>query len=276
MQFLILMRLNNIVPIMIMLWPILWVISITSNEKSGAIYIVFTAGAIITRTIGCIFNDIADINFDKYVARTQHRPLTAKSISVNQALCLNLILISVALLLVIYLNFINIVLSLVALILILTYPFSKRCFIMPQLVLGYTFNMGIIMCYAAVLNTVNLNSWLIYFSVIAWTVSYDTIYGLADKKDDLKLGLKSSTITFDKNVIQLISVSQIIMLSLLSIFGIINSFSKFFYFTLVICAVHFCVQNILLMKKKCKHTNNIFLSNNHIGLIIFIGIYLQN
>ena len=86
--------------------------------------------------------------------------------------------------------------SLPALFLAITYPFTKRFFPLPQFYLGLAFSFGIPMAFAAVQGRVPPEAWLMFTANALWTLAYDTIYAMADKEDDLKIGIKTSAITF--------------------------------------------------------------------------------
>lgn len=84
--------------------------------------------------------------------------------------------------------------------LVVSYPMMKRYTNFPQVVLGMTFNWGAILGWVAVRGGGENIDWTVvgplYVAGIAWTVVYDTLYAHQDKKDDVKLGLKSTALTF--------------------------------------------------------------------------------
>lgn len=95
--YIMLMRLHRPIPILLILWPTLTALVLASHGIPDIKYlIIFTIGVVVMRTVGCIVNDIADIDFDKYVERTNTRPLTSGKLSVKNALYLCLALTIVA------------------------------------------------------------------------------------------------------------------------------------------------------------------------------------
>ena len=58
---------------------------------------------------------------------------------------------------------------------------SAACF-------GAAFNWGIIMAYTCLQNK-SINTWVLYLVAVFWTISYDTIYAMADIVDDKRLRL---------------------------------------------------------------------------------------
>ncbi|AJI56863.1 4-hydroxybenzoate polyprenyl transferase [Francisella philomiragia] len=274
--YIMLMRLHRPIPILLILWPTLTALILASHGIPDIKYlIIFTIGVVVMRTVGCIVNDIADIDFDKYVERTNTRPLTSGKLSVKNALYLCLALTIVAFICVLFLNLYTILLSFVALFLAVLYPFCKRFFAIPQLILGLAFNFGIFMAFSAIENQIPLEAWIFYLSTICWTIAYDTIYALADRDFDLEIGIKSSAVLFGDKVFKYIFLFNFISLILLIALGIYLSFNIIFYIGDIISAFLF-IRNYFLYKK-LGITNCIkaFSDNHWIGLIIFIVVVIQ-
>ena len=134
------------------------------------------------RSAGCVINDFADRNFDGVVARTKSRPFATGKVSTREALLLLLVLCAAACLCLLPLNTLTKLMSLPALFLALSYPFTKRFFPLPQLYLGLAFSFGIPMAFATVQNHVPPLAWLLFAANACWTLAYDTIYAMADKR----------------------------------------------------------------------------------------------
>ena len=271
-----LLRLHRPLPILIILWPTLWALfAAHSDLPSLKIVLIFIAGVFLMRTAGCIFNDIADRHFDAHVKRTEMRVIATGAVSVKSATIIGITLLLLAFCLVVFLNNFTILLSVVALLLALAYPFFKRFFAVPQLILGCAFNFGVIMAYAAKVNNIPIEAWLMYLACIFWTLAYDTIYALADKPYDIKLGLKSSAITFGRYMGKIIAVSQGLMLILLVGFGFYNGYNSLFYIALMNCVILFYCQYHLWRAQTIEYCTRAFSDNHWVGLIVFIAIWLQ-
>lgn len=160
--------------------------------------ILFTLGAFLMRSAGCIINDLLDKNFDKKVERTKNRPLASQKISSKMALFFLSILLFLSLLILVQFNYQTIVGGFIALALIITYPLMKRITYFPQIFLGITFNFGIIMAGLALNSSIDFGLIILYLACISWTFLYDSIYGFQDIEDDLRIGIKSSAIIFSK------------------------------------------------------------------------------
>ena len=140
------------------------------------------------RSAGCIVNDIVDEKIDRKVERTKDRPIASGKLNKSLAWVYVLILCTLALLVLIQFNFLTISLGAFSMIFAFSYPFMKRFTYWPQLFLGFTFNWGIIMAWAAIMNDITYLPILLYLGAIFWTLGYDTIYGVQDISDDEVIG----------------------------------------------------------------------------------------
>ncbi|QIV95725.1 4-hydroxybenzoate polyprenyltransferase [Allofrancisella inopinata] len=271
-----LMRLHRPIPILLILWPTLTALVLASHGlPSLKLFIIFSLGVLIMRTVGCIINDIADIDFDKHVARTSTRPLTSGILSVKNAIYLCISLAVIAFICVLFLNIFTILLSFVALFLAILYPFCKRFFAIPQLVLGLAFNFGILMAFSAIQNKLPIEAWIFYLATIFWTVAYDTIYALADREYDLKIGINSSAVAFGKNVFKYIFAFNFLALIFLLTLGAYCSFNILFYIGTIVCGVFFIRNYFIYKKLGISNCIKAFSDNHWIGFIIFIAIITQ-
>ena len=79
-----------------------------------------------------------------------------------------------------------------------TYPFTKRFFAIPQAYLGIAFGFGIPMAFAAVQDHVPMLAWVMLLANVFWSVAYDTEYAMVDRDDDIKIGIRTSALTFGR------------------------------------------------------------------------------
>ena len=181
----------------LLLWPTLWALAIAAQGGPDRwILFVFVCGVFLMRSAGCAINDYADRDIDQHIARTRERPLTSGRISAKEALVVFAVLCLIAFALVLTLNRFTILLSIGGVLLAATYPFMKRYHYLPQVHLGAAFGWAIPMAFAAQLDALPKQAWLLYVANIIWATAYDTMYGMADREDDLKVGVKSSAILF--------------------------------------------------------------------------------
>lgn len=189
-----LMRLDKPIGILLLFWPVAWAMILT--RPSLFYVLLFTAGVILMRTAGCVANDIADRKLDKWVQRTANRPLTCGEIPVSHAVVILIVLLALSASLLLFLNTLCLYLALFAVVLTLIYPFCKRFIQVPQIMLGITFNLGVLMVYAQTQEVLTNQALTLYTAAALWTIAFDTLYAMADKADDLKVGIKSSAIWF--------------------------------------------------------------------------------
>ncbi|GMH60665.1 hypothetical protein TrST_g7547 [Triparma strigata] len=146
-----------------------------------------------------------DSDFDKNVQRTKNRPIASGRIKIKEATGFLAGQMTAGLGVLLSLPYTSFCFKLGAASLpfVFLYPTAKRWTKYPQLFLGVTFNWGVFMGWAANEGSVDLGVLMpMYVAGVCWTMIYDTIYAHQDKKDDEKLGLKSTALTFgeDKKV----------------------------------------------------------------------------
>ena len=238
--------------------------------------ILFTIGAFLTRSSGCIINDLLDKNFDKKVERTKNRPLASQKISSKMALFFLSILLFLSLLILVQFNYQTIVGGFIALALIITYPLMKRITYFPQVFLGITFNFGIIMAGLALNSSIDFGLIILYLACISWTFLYDSIYGFQDIEDDLRIGIKSSAIIFSKNNLDnpkksLYKISIITTLFFIML-GVYEELS-FSYFLIIIFSGFLILYKILKCDlKKPVECLKFFKENLWFGLLFLTAI----
>ena len=273
MPYLRLIRLDKPIGIMLLLWPVLWAIWLsTAGMPDLKLLLIFLLGTCTMRSAGCAINDIADRGFDGQVERTKDRPMPNGEISVTQALLTFALLIGVAFFLVIHTNSLTILLALPGAVLAATYPYAKRVSYLPQLHLGITFAWAVPMVYAAHLSTVNNTAWLIFLTTIVWAIIYDTQYAVVDRDDDIKVGIKSTALLFGDDVRIIIISLQVLMLLGLVLIGYSATLPWPFKVGIGGTILVFLYQNYMTRQYSRIAYFKAFKSHNWVGLIIFLGI----
>ena len=271
-----LMRLDKPIGSLLLLWPTYWALFLSADGWPDLdILFIFTSGVFIMRTAGCVINDFADRKIDKHIVRTQQRPLATGEISSNSALVLFGLLLLIALGLVLQTNILTIKLSLIAVLLATLYPFTKRWTNLPQLVLGAAFGMSVPMAFSAQTGVVPLTAWLVFIATLVWTLIYDTFYAMADRDEDLKIGVKSTAILFAKYDQIIITLLQILLIIVLILIGNIFDLGLIYDFSLVIISFFMIYHQFLLKKRQKEEYFKAFLNNNFIGMTAFLGIFLS-
>jgi 4-hydroxybenzoate polyprenyltransferase len=271
-----LMRLDKPIGILLLLWPTLWALWIAADGQPGWLLTwIFVLGTALMRSAGCIVNDYADREFDRHVERTKDRPLTAGKVSTREALILAAAVTICAGLLILPLNTLVWELAVAAVFLAVSYPYTKRFLAIPQAYLGIAFGFGIPMAFAAVQNTVPAVAWLMLAANIAWAVAYDTEYAMVDRADDLRLGIKTSAITFGRHDVAAVMLCYGIALGLLAVIGEHLQYGTGFRVGLVAAAVIAVYHWTLIRKRDRDDCFEAFRHNNWFGAAIFIGLVVD-
>ena len=272
-----LMRLDKPIGILLLLWPTLWALWLSAlGRPNWWVVWIFVLGTVLMRSAGCVINDYADREFDKHVERTKERPLTAGRVTTREALALfaGLSLLSFALVLLLG-NMLVIWLSVPALFLAASYPFTKRFLAIPQAYLGIAFGFGIPMGYAAQVGGVPAEAWWLLLANIFWAVAYDTEYAMVDREDDLKIGIKTSAITFGRFDVAAVMACYAVTLAIIGGIGWTLHLGLAFYSGLAVAAGIMGVHYTWIRGRERMPCFKAFLHNNWVGLVIFVGIVVD-
>lgn len=272
-----LMRLDKPIGILLLLWPTLWALWLSSWGTPDWIVVwIFVLGTVVMRSAGCVINDVADRDFDPHVERTRERPLAAGKVSVREALLLFLVLLAFAFCLVLTLrNWRVVALSVPAALLAASYPFTKRFFAVPQAYLGLAFGFGIPMAYAVQFDRIPPAAWALLLANVFWAMAYDTEYAMADRADDLKIGIKTSAITFGRFDVAAVMFCYAMTFALIAWVGYRMQARWAFYAGLGVAAALAIYHYALIRKREPARCFKAFLHNNWVGAAIFIGIVLD-
>ena len=271
-----LMRFDKPIGIFLLLWPTLWPLWLINKGFPGPkMFLIFVLGVVVMRSAGCVINDIVDKDIDPSVERTKTRPLANQSLTVREAYFLLLFLLSIALGLVLQLNLSSFFWALGGLSITVIYPFCKRFLSAPQLMLGFAFSWSIPMVYVANNLALSAEAYLLWLSVGLWIVVYDTFYALVDKEDDLKIGINSTAILFGERVGLITSLLQSFVIVLWVLIGLIYELNYIYFSSLVVAACFFVRQQLLIKAREPNQCLKAFLENNYVGLVVFLGVFLD-
>ncbi len=271
-----LMRLHRPIGSFLLLWPTLWALWLAcEGHPTPKLFMVFVAGVVVMRAAGCVANDFADRGFDPHVMRTRDRPLATGEVSVKEAVALFIVLGLLALGLVLTLNTLSLELAVVGLGLAVSYPFMKRYTYLPQPYLGLAFGWGIPMAYAAATGKVPPEGWLIFIANILWATVYDTMYAMVDRRDDIKIGVKSTAILFGAMDKTIIGVLQGLLLLNLVLVGTRLELGGAYYAGLAAATCFALYEQYLIRKRDPEKCFQAFLNNNWFGAAVFAGILLN-
>src|SRR5712692_4214202 len=259
-----LIRLDKPIGALLLLWPTLWAIWLASRgHPTLELLWIFVLGTLLMRSAGCAINDYADRDFDPQVARTRARPLAAREIRPGEALAVAAALALAAFAL---------VLSLIGAVIAASYPFAKRFFALPQLVLGIAFGFGIPMAYAAILGRLPLECWLLLATNVCYSFAYDTEYAMVDRDDDAGIGIRSSALTLGRWNVAAVMASYVAMLAILAAVGTLRGLPWPFYAGLAAAGAMMAYHWRLIRGRSREGCFKAFMHNNWVGGAIFAGI----
>ena len=261
---------------LLLLWPTLSALWLASHGFPGwHLLVVFTLGTFLMRSAGCCLNDVADREFDRHVKRTAQRPVTSGKLPAKEALAVGAVLALCAFGLVLTTNITAITWSFAALGIAIIYPFAKRYVAMPQAVLGVAFSFGIPMAFAAVQSRVPLIAWVLLLGNLFWVIAYDTEYAMVDRDDDLKIGMKTSAITFGRFDVLAVFASYILYLFIwINVLQAqLNKAQEAIYLIAIGLALAQALWHIWLIRKRQRDDCfKAFRLNHWLGFTVFAGI----
>lgn len=270
-----LIRFDKPIGTWLLLWPTLAALWLAqAGLPSRQLLVIFSLGAFLMRSCGCILNDVADRHLDGHVSRTQHRPLVTGALSVWHALFFAGLLLGLAGLLVLQLNQRCLGIALIGVVMVPLYPFAKRITHFPQVFLGATFNLGVLMAFAAIQNQLPWQAWYWYLIAMLWTIQFDTLYAMADRHDDLRCGIKSTAIALGDYDVNFIRGCQGIIIGLLLGYGYAQALSWPYYLGVLSTTAAFLYQQYLIHDRAPEKCLRAFKNNHLAWLFLLCGIAL--
>lgn len=268
-----LMRADKPIGTLLLLYPTLWAVWIASHGRPTFLTVLcFTAGTFLMRSAGCVANDWADRDFDGHVERTQNRPFARGVVSSKEAVYLIVILCALAAMCLLPFSAKTWLMTLPALFLAFSYPFMKRWFPLPQWYLGLAFSFGIPMAFMAIQGEIPALAWWLFGANMFWTLAYDTAYAMADKPDDLKIGIKTSAITFGDWDAEMVMLCHALFDLLMLKVGLLLGASWVFWVAWVLVLYWQWQQYMRLYGRERNVCFQVFISNNALGALWLAAI----
>lgn len=271
-----LMRFDRPIGFLLLLWPTLWGLWLAGHGSPAIkIVLIFIIAVMVARCLGCVINDICDRKFDPQVNRTASRPLAKGDVTLFEAWLLFLLLCLLGAVLLWQLNYLTIIMGMIAVILAMLYPLMKRWIPCPQFFLGLVFGAWpVLMTYTALQHHLSIMAILLALAALCWTIAYDTMYAIADRQDDLNIGLKSTAIWFGAYAQVWVIAFQLLMLLLLLLIGYLAHLSLGYYAGLLMVVALFGYEYHLIRFSDPKNCFSAFLHNKWVGMVVFFAIIL--
>lgn len=268
-----LMRLDRPIGSWLLLFPCWWSVALAGDRWPDLrLMALFGIGAVIMRGAGCTFNDIIDRDLDAQVARTARRPIPSGAVTPFQAALFMLAQLVVGLAILLQFNHAAILTGICSLFLVFTYPFMKRFTFWPQAWLGLAFNWGALMGWVAVHGHLAMPAFILYAAGLMWTLGYDTIYALQDKKDDPNAGIKSTALQFGAYAPYWVAFFYVLTMLLLGLAGHSAGLSWLFYPLLLAPAAQLVWQVTTLRMEEPRDCLAKFRSNRWFGWLVLAAI----
>ena len=270
-----LMRLDRPIGFLLLFYPISFSLVSQSNYDYELLkyFILFFIGSVVMRSAGCVINDILDKKIDKKVKRTQSRPLASSKLTILKACVTLVILLLIGLSILINLNMPSIVLGFLIIPLVILYPLAKRFFALPQLILAMTYNWGCMIGWVAISSPYNFNNiFILYLSLVIWTIVYDTIYAVQDEEEDRKMNLYSTALLFGSKKLLILNTLIITQYFLLIFFGYKMHYSIIFYLIVALISLLNLGDINFLWKNEVRKSGLYFKRNNYYGFLILLSI----
>ena len=268
-----LIRWNRPAGWLLLLWPSLAALWLAAGGFPGwRLVVVFTLGTILMRSAGCTVNDVADADFDRHVQRTAQRPITRGALSKREALAVGAGLALAAFALVLLTNALTIQMSFAALLIAVAYPYTKRWLALPQAYLGVAFSFGIPMAFAAAANDVPLLAWWLLLGNLFWVLAYDTEYAMVDRADDLRIGIRTSAITFGRYDVAAVMASYALYLAMWLAAGVQARLGWPFAAGVAAAAAMVGWHYALIRERDPARCFTAFRANHWVGFALFAGV----
>lgn len=269
-------RFDRPIGIALLLWPTWWGLFLAGNgQPSVANVVIFTLGVVIMRAAGCAINDFADRAFDPHVARTERRPLATGELSARDAVIAFVVLLVVAFVLVLQTNPLTVLLAFFGALLAGTYPFFKRFTHLPQIALGAAFAWAIPMAFAAETGRIPEPAWWLFGLNLVWVLIYDTEYAMADREDDLKVGIKSTAILFGRFDVPILAALMGLFTAGLVLFGLRFVPEPAWFVGVALTFGLLQMQLWQIRERDPGACFRAFLSNHRVGLVLFLGLEIS-
>ena len=260
---------------LILMIPALWAVFLAANGTPPIPLVgVIILGTFATSGAGCVINDFWDKDIDPQVERTKNRPLASRALSIRVGIVIFFIALTCAAILAFYLNRLSFWLCVAAVPVIIVYPLAKRVFPVPQLVLSIAWGFAVLISWTAVTGMLESPTWTLWGATVCWTLGFDTVYAMSDKEDDLKVGINSSAIFFDKYVTEVVGIFFVATAGLMAYLGYQMGLHPVFWLAWIIAVAGWTKQYLKLRQPDIPRFvyGQIFAQNVWIGFILLAGM----
>ncbi len=261
---------------LILMIPALWAVVLATDGRPPLLLVgIIVVGSFVTSAAGCVVNDLWDRNIDPQVERTRSRPLASRALSVRVGIAVMMLALLCAWGLTWFLNPLSFWLCVAAVPVILLYPLAKRVFPVPQLVLAIAWGFAVLIPWSAATQPPALPwpAWLLWGATVFWTLGFDTVYAMADRYDDRRIGVNSSALFFGRYVAEAIAAFYAATVVALTYTGLALELAWPYWITLAIAAWLWFREYRQLAGKRPPRSlyGQLFRENVQIGFLLLLG-----
>ena len=119
-------------------------------------------------------------------------------------------------------------------------------------------------------------AWWLLLANIFWAIAYDTEYAMVDRDDDVRIGIRTSAITFGSLDVSLVMLSYLMFLFILAALGINTKAGPWYFAGLALAGVMACYHYKLIRDRSREGCFKAFMHNNWLGAAVFAGIVLDH
>ena len=131
------------------------------------------------------------------------------------------------------------------------------------------------MAYAAVQGALPPVAWVLLLANIFWALAYDTEYAMVDRNDDLKIGIRTSAITFGRFDVLAVMLCYAMTLVLLAVAGLHQGLGAWFAAGLGLASGIAIYHYTLIRERSREGCFRAFNHNTWFGTAVFAGIALD-
>jgi 4-hydroxybenzoate polyprenyltransferase len=142
-------------------------------------------------------------------------------------------------------------------------------------VLGIAFAWGVPMAFAAELGMVPRLGWLLFIAAVIWVIVYDTQYAIADRDDDVRIGVRSTAILFGDLDRIVVAALQILLLVTLVLVGRDAQLGAWYWGGLVAASACGLLSSTSAEGSRAGFCFRAFANNAWLGASVFCGIVLD-
>ena len=259
----------------ILMIPALWAVFLAAHgQPEWPLVAVIIVGTFATSAAGCTINDLWDRDIDPQVERTRNRPLASRTLKVRTGIAIAFVALGCAAVLAFYLNPLSFWLCVAAVPVIVCYPLAKRVFPVPQLVLSIAWGFAVLICWTAAVAKLEEPTWILWGATVLWTLGFDTVYAMADREDDRRVGVNSSALFFGDVVAEAVAIFFVGTATLLAWVGWVMQLTFGFWIALAVAAIVWGWQYLQLRQPEIPNAlyGKIFAQNVWIGFILLAGM----